>query len=944
MNKLKLGIRSKITVGYIVIIVCLLVSVVFLNAQITSLQNARNHIIQYDSQVQALTNRIEKSIKDMESNKRGYVITGEASYLEPYNSASVNWKTDFDELRQLVAENPSQLELLDDIKVTIDHWITNSGDPVIQMKRENRTEELAEFFQYDLGRKDMESIQSQFESFLAVEKANVDDRAATLDGRNQGLTFGLFALLILISLVAIGISSGISRMIVNTISDVTNTIQKIAASGGSHGERIKVNTQDEVRDLANATNYLLDTLEKREWLQKNLADVVTTYQGVSSITKLAQTFLSEVAGRTHTSYAAFYVRETVDNKVSYVKQASFAGESESVGREHFNLGEGLIGQAAAEKRMFTYKGLPQDYRLIGTGLGEAVPKQVVILPIIFEDEAIAVVEIATMKEYDDQQLELVKQIADTFGLTVNSILGRMEIVRLLNESRAMTEELQVQSEELQTQSEELQTQSEELQMQTDALTAINKQLEERTHDAESKSKELEKAKKELEETAEQLRMNSNYKSEFLANMSHELRTPLNSILILSEMLVENGSNNLSDEESEFAKVIHSSGEDLLTLINDILDLSKVEAGKIDVLFGEVNLSELPTQMEQLFSPVANQKNIEFNITKSAAVPEVFYTDAKKFQQILKNLLSNAFKFTEQGSVSLNIDKINEQQVTSCMKNLSNEWLEITVSDTGIGIPADKHQLIFETFQQADGATVRKYGGSGLGLSICREFSKLLGAKITLASEEGKGSTFTLTIPSLPDGMPENEQMHVAYAELSAASITDFDDLEELEELEAMEASRFEEQPVEEQQEEEKEVPALSPQNELEVFRNKRVLIVDDDNRNIYALKRVLENRGMTTLVAKDGLECLDIMREDQNIDVVLMDIMMPNMDGYETMSIIRNEMKLTDLPIIALTAKAMKNDRDKSLEAGASDYISKPLNLEQLFSVLRVWLVSKGVK
>ncbi|WP_413366858.1 CHASE3 domain-containing protein [Lysinibacillus sp. 3P01SB] len=943
MNRLKFGIRSKITVGYIVIILCLLVSVIFLNAQITSLQNSRNQIIQYDSQVQTLTNNIEKNIKDMESNKRGYVITGETSYLEPYNNASVNWKVDYDKLRQLVAENPAQLQLLDDIKVTIDHWIANSGDPVIQMKKENRSEDLAAFFQVDLGRKDMEAIQSQFESFLAIEKANIDERAAALDGRNQILTFGLFALLIIISLIAIGISSGISRMIVNTIGDVTETIRKIALSGGGHGERIKVNTQDEVRDLANATNFLLDTLEKREWLQKNLADIVTTYQGVSSVTKLGQTFLSELADRTDTSYGAFYVRETVDNKVSFVKQASFADEDTSIGRENFKLGEGLIGQAAADKRMYTYKGLPKDYRMIGTGLGETPPKQIVILPVIFEDETIAVIELATMKEYDEQQLELVKQIADSFGLTVNSILGRMEIVRLLNESRAMTEELQVQSEELQTQSEELQTQSEELQMQTDALSAINKQLEERTKDAETKSRDLEKAKKELEEIAEQLQLNSNYKSEFLANMSHELRTPLNSILILSEMLVENGSNNLSDEETEFAKVIHSSGEDLLSLINDILDLSKVEAGKIDVLFGEVNLSELPTQMDQLFSPVAKRKNIEFNITQADSIPEVFYTDAKKFQQILKNLLSNAFKFTEQGSVSLNINRLHDQHVTSCMQNISPDWLEVSVTDTGIGIPEDKHQLIFETFQQADGATVRKYGGSGLGLSICREFSKLLGAKITLESEEGKGSTFTLVIPSLPNGIGEEEQMKLSYAEISAASAADYDDIEELEELEAMEASRFEEQPVEEQ-EEEKELAALSPQNELEVFQNKRVLIVDDDNRNIYALKRVLENRGMETLVAKDGLECLDIMKEDHNIDVVLMDIMMPNMDGYETMSIIRNEMKLTDLPIIALTAKAMKNDRDKSLEAGASDYISKPLNLEQLFSVLRVWLVSKGVK
>jgi len=907
LNKLKLGIRTKITLGYIVIILCLLASVIILNNQITALQKERNFIIKYDSQVQELTNRIEKYILDMESSQRGFIITGNESYLEPYNSAAENWKIDFNDLYQLLDNKPSQQEKLKEIEVTIEHWIATTGNPTLLMKKENNTAALKEFFKVDVGRKDMETMRKQFAAFRLAENAFTQTKANQLDKRNSNITSALFGLLVLVSVIAIVIASGISRSIVKTITEVTETIKEIAASKSNQKGRIHVKTNDEINTLADATNELLDSIEKREWLQSNIADIVTKYQGISVITKLAETFLSEMAQKTQSSLGAFYVRETTEDDIQFVKKAAFADTSTGVGKDSFKLGQGLIGQCALEKKILIYKDIPDEFRLIGTGLGEVPPKSVLLIPVIFEEDVIAVVELATMTDFSKLQLELVKQVAETFGLTVNSVVGRMEIVRLLNESRAMTEELQVQS-------EELQTQSEELQMQTEELTMINEQLEERTKEAESKSRELAKAKKELEKSAEQMLLNSNYKSEFLANMSHELRTPLNSILILSEMLAENSQSNLTEEEAEFAKVIHSSGEDLLVLINDILDLSKVEAGKLDIMFDEVNMSEIPVQIEQTFAPVAMKKHLQFHISKAENVVDIFYTDEKRFQQILKNLLSNAFKFTERGSVTLDIQQLKEEQLTNNMQNISADWLEITVSDTGIGIPKDKHQLIFESFQQADGATVRKYGGTGLGLSICKEFAKLLGGWVSLQSEEGHGSSFTLTIPSLPNGIQEEQCLELAIHEVGAT--TEVHEVEELPEV--------------------TEIP------EVEVFQGKTILIVDDDYRNIYALKTALEKRGMNILVAKDGIECLDIMQANQEVDLILMDIMMPNMDGYETMSIIRQQMKLKDLPIIALTAKAMKNDRDKSLEAGASDYISKPLNLDQLVSVLRVWLVSKG--
>ncbi|MGE7675252.1 ATP-binding protein [Lysinibacillus sp. NPDC094403] len=912
LNKLKIGIRTKITLGYIVIILCLLASVLILNNQIISLQKERNYIIKNNSHIHAVTNCIEKYILDMESSQRGFVITGEPIYLETYYEAGEKWRSDFNELYRLFEHKPTQQQKLNEIKATIEHWITTSGEPAIEFKKENKAEAIWELYKVDVGRKDMETVRAQFESLRSEVIASMQAKVNDLDKRSSIVTLTLLGILVFISVVAIIIANGISRSIVKTLTQVTQTIQEITASKSSQKGRIHVRTNDEINDLAAATNELLDILERREWLQLNIAEIVTKYQGISAITKLAETFLSEIAQKTQSSLGAFYVRETTDNHIQFVKKAAFADARDDVGIESFKLGQGLIGQCALEKKILIYNDIPEDFRLIGTSLGEVPPKSIFIVPIIFENDVIAVVELATMTGFNEQQQRLVKQVIETFGLTINSVLGRMEIVRLLNESRAMTEELQVQS-------EALQAQSEELQMQTEELTVINEQLEERTKEAELKTRELEQAKRELEESAEQLLLNSNYKSEFLANMSHELRTPLNSILILSEMLAENSQSNLSDEEAEFAKVIHSSGEDLLALINDILDLSKVEAGKLDISFDEMNMSEVPVQIEQTFAPVATKKNLQFHISKENNVTDVFYTDEKRFKQILKNLLSNAFKFTEQGSVNLEIKQLGQEQLTSNMQDLSADWLEITVIDTGIGIPKDKHQLIFESFQQADGATVRKYGGTGLGLSICKELVRLLGGWISLQSDEGQGSTFTLTIPSLPNGIAEQKYLELAIHEVGATN--------EVHELE-------EEEPL-------SKVQGFS-QHEVEVFQGKNILIVDDDYRNIYALKNALEKRGMNILVAKDGIECLDIMQANGEIDLILMDIMMPNLDGYETMSIIRKQLKITDLPIIALTAKAMKNDRDKSLEAGASDYISKPLNLEQLISVLRVWLVSKG--
>ncbi|MBK5361049.1 response regulator [Bacillus sp. TH44] len=706
----------------------------------------------------------------------------------------------------------------------------------------------------------------------------------------------------LLSCISIIISLYISNSITKTIKNVIQAIKSIS-SKEKITERIHVNTRDEIKDLAHTTNHLLDEISKREWLQTELAELILMYQGVPSIEMLGKKILSGVIQKTQTSCGAFYVREEIEETVYYVKKASFADQGADIGKQSIKMGEGLIGQCALEKQSFILREIPEEFRYVTSGLLEIRPQNLLVIPILFEDEVIAVMELVSVTEISDLHQDLIQQTVDNLGLTIHSIMGRMRIQTLLHESQAMTEELQVQS-------EELQTQAEELQMQAEELRTTNEQLESRTEEAEQKTTDLEITKSELEEKASEILRSSKYKSEFLANMSHELRTPLNSILLLSEMLRENHDNHLSDDEIELATVIHSSGKDLLTLINDILDLSKVEAGKLDVIFEATNISDMAANMHQNFLHIAAQKNVEFTIEDSDIIPDLFYTDAKRIEQIIKNLLSNAFKFTEKGSVSLHFDPIETTNLSNEMQSISNDWITISVKDTGIGIATEQHQLIFEAFQQADGATIRKYGGTGLGLSICKEFARLLGGWITLESNLGEGSTFTVYIPNLPNGLNDIQLSNLEVA----ATIEDVIPAEVIEET------------------------IVTPETN-NVFQEKTILIVDDDHRNIFALQNALEKQHANIITAQNGIECLEILKSNTNIDLILMDIMMPNMDGYETMEHIRMNLGLHEIPIIALTAKAMPNDKEKCLSAGASDYISKPLNLHQLYSVMSVWLI-----
>ncbi|MFL0583327.1 ATP-binding protein [Solibacillus silvestris] len=890
-KKRKWGIGFKITSGYIILIICLIVSALVLNNQISSLQTERNGVIKYDSQMRMMSNNLERQILNMESSLQRYLITDDETHLDKFNEELATWEASYEELSAIVQDFSSGQEQLEVIHSGIEDWINNIGQPLLNAILANNNEEVLSTFDGMQSSVAISDLQQKFTAFRTFETDAIQVKVAELNDQNTALTYSLFGILTLIATATIIIFTIISRNIAGSINEVTDAIQDMNASDGKVRKRITAKTNDEVKDLVLATNSLLTTLENRQWFQTNLAEVVTAYQGVDTLDELGEVLLNSLTTRTHSVYGAFYIQD-IRNKNKFNKIAAFAETGDNVGRESFEVGHGFIGQSVKEKRILSYDNKDNSFHYLETALGNIPISNGIIVPVFFGQEVVAVFELASLKPYSQLHRDLIKEVVVHLGVTINSIIGRMEVIRLLNESQAMTEELQVQS-------EELQTQSEELKMQTEELTTINERLEERTRDAEQKTHELEKVQVELRQSAEQLRQSSNYKSEFLANMSHELRTPLNSILILSEMLAENHENHLSDDELEYAKVIHDSGEDLLNLINDILDLSKVEAGKMDLWFREMDVYEIPQHIQNLFMPIANQKGLELSVDVANDLAEFFHTDVKRFHQVLNNLLSNALKFTEEGSVTVKVDRA---RITPAMRQLSDTWITVSVTDTGIGIPKNKQNIVFESFQQADGATVRKYGGTGLGLSICREVTKLLGGWITLSSTEGQGSTFTVYLPSLPDG--NAAQTNIAVQEAVYTDAT----------------------------------PAMGVSKSI--FDEKHILIVDDDYRNIYALRQALEHKGVHILEASNGVECLNILQTATRVDAVLMDIMMPEMDGYETMERIRKDLQLHELPIIALTAKAMKQDQDRAFEAGASDYISKPLNLEQLFSVLTVWLTS----
>ncbi len=1004
------------------------------------------------------------------------------------------------------------------------------------------------------------------------------------------------------------------NQIVENFSEVVEQANRIARGELNTNITMRSDHDELGQALIKMTTDLKSSNEDKRrqlWQKNSQSDINDVMRGEQEVHDLGQKIISQLCKLINAKVGAIYIKDGDFYKLV----GSFAYKRRKNIENGYKAGQGLVGQAVLEKESIIITNVPNDYTAIASGLGESAPKNILVTPCIFNDDVIAVIEVGSFDEFSEEQLQFINLISENIAIGLNASKGRTELKKLLSKTQQQAEELQVQQEELRQANEELEEQTkalkeseQQLQTQQEELRVTNEELEERTKaiekqrdDIRKKNDELKIAQIEIEKKAADLEMASRYKSEFLANMSHELRTPLNSILVLSQILSNNKVGTLTDKQIQSAKTIHSSGSSLLSLINEILDLSKIESGKLEINEERVQLKSFILDVNEIFNPLAAEKSLELNIDISSEAPVYIHTDSLRLQQILRNLLSNAIKFTHEGSVSLMIRHPHSLSEDLIDKGLSKESTVVfEVKDTGIGIPEEQQKTIFEAFTQADGTTSRKYGGTGLGLTISRNLAHILGGEIEMLSTENSGTTFSLYLPvkrgsKIPEGdksqkssaikplankteniastrksenlkpqrnvenagvkieteavkddrkiinkgdkfiliieddadfsqilydlahekgfkcliapngetglhyadyykpdaiildiglpgidgwqvmdrlkenpetrhlpvhfmsgrdkrteamkkgaigfltkpisveeidgaftkienyiskpvkkllvIEDDDNMRMAIVELiddSDIGITsvssgnqaldqmkkdDFDciildlglkDMSGYELLKKIgkkgnnqsipviiytgqELSREDEEKlskysdsiiikgiksperllsettlflhrVESNLPEEKQKMLKVVHHHEDIMKEKKILIVDDDMRNVFALSSLLEERSMKIVVGRNGKEGIEKLEQNADISLVLMDIMMPEMDGYEAMRIIRKNPKYKKLPMIALTAKAMQGDRDKCIEAGANDYLTKPVDTEKLISLLRVWL------
>lgn len=1159
-----------------------------------------SELVNHTNQVLIEAESIMSHMKDAETGQRGFLVTSDPQFLDPYNGAYEKTTTSYNNLIELTADNPQQQKNLREVKALYEAKFGQMQNIIDMAKKDphflgDTDARLREMIR---GKKIMDDLR------LATERIKSEESEILVTRLEQQQVYIKYTPILLLAAALISILITISaylrikndmdkRIAQQRIDEdkYTETLQRISqieqvtqqVSSGDYSARSQDISDDEIGRISYALNKMTGSLEQtfnelnvQNWLQTGEVHINDAIRGERVLRKLSSNLINTLTSYAGAQLGTIYI---LNNDWHFGLTGSFAAQNAP---EKLVAGHGLAGQVIESKKTLLVRDIPENYLKVTSSLGDSTPAAIAILPVVYSYECIGIIELGFLKTPDDLTMKFLEDNLETIASGINSALDYVKLQNFLEETQAQAEELQTQHNELENLNAELEAQSQKLQASEEELRVQQEELQQTNEELEERSGLLEEKNLEILKKAEELELTTRYKSEFLANMSHELRTPLNSILLLSRLLSENDEHNLTPEQIEYATVIQSSGNGLLGLIDEILDLSKIEAGKMDLDYVTVSVKEISEDMKGLFAPIAREKGLNFNVNVESGVPPVIETDKMRMEQILKNLVSNALKFTSQGSVDITI-RLHEG---------NDKMLCFSVRDTGIGVAPEKQHHIFEAFQQADGSTKRKYGGTGLGLSISRELAKLLGGEITLTSAVGQGSEFTLFIPLrqsygltepdtgsifgnhheetaaksqktqnqfistiIPESIPDDratiserekailiveddtffakslldytrrqgykgivavrgdeglelaktfkpmgilldiqlpvvsgwdvmdqlkkdpETRHIPvhimsshrmkneslmkgavdfidkpvavermdevfkkieyviskkskkvlivednsmHAKALAYYLGTFDINSELKSdiddgIHALTANEADcvildmgipDKKAYDMLEEARKNPgfehipiiiftgkSLSMTEELrikqyadsiivktahsyqrmldevslflhvveenkksgrpngesgrlgglgEILNNKTVLIADDDVRNIFSLSKSLENYKMNVITALDGKEALQKLQETPHVDVVLLDMMMPQMDGYETAKRIRENPRWRNLPVIAVTAKAMTGDREKCINAGASDYITKPVDIDQLMSLLRVWLYEKS--
>ncbi|MES2885208.1 MAG: response regulator [Pseudomonadota bacterium] len=1121
---------------------------------------------------------------NQQTGLRGYRLSGQERFLEPYREGEAAYVKHLSAARNLMRDNPEQRARLEQLDAGMQDWRNEVAKPLIALglgpENDAQTVRLI-----DQGKQTFDRLRVLVAAMQDAERALLAKRTETMLLTERIASLVFLALLVLgILLVAVSLRL-IQRQVTRPLSALTALMTRL--SDGDHAIEVpNVSRREEIGALARALQVfktLVIDIEQRNWVKTHSARIASELQQAADRQAFGDVLTGALAPLLNAGVAAFYQADGTGEALELTGRYGY--QQARHGQTRYRLGEGLTGQCALTRKAITINAVPTDYVNIHSGLGEAVPRVILLLPVASSERVLGVIEFGAFAPFTAQQQALLDELLPIAALSLESLQGALRTQQLLEESQTLSEEMRVQQEELRTTNESLHAKSrqlekqsaqlmaseEELRVQSEELQVSNEELRQKGSILAEQKKSLEALQHETQEKADELARASQYKSEFLANMSHELRTPLNSLLILSRGLADNELSHLDTDEVESATVIYESGSNLLRLINDILDLSKVESGKMELVLEEMSLAGFAQALNRNFRHVAKERGLEFDIALEAGLPASIETDSGKLEQIANNLLGNALKFTHQGSVRVHIGR-----VAACTGREGD--IAIRVTDTGVGIAKDKFEKVFQAFEQADGSTSRHFGGTGLGLSIARGMAQLLGGDIRLESTEGVGTSFTLLVPerhgqsrkgqapppqaatppTVPAAIPAPaaktgkasvstielpDDRHLlkpgdtviliveddpafarilidlvrkkGYRALFAGDgeaglrlATEFrptgilldvmlpgmDGFSVIEKLKASQATRhlpvhfisatedhtrgldlgavgFLTKPVTREAlgaaferllhfaegstrqvlvvdddaasrlavrklvggkgveiseaaggiealaklreldydcvildlgmpdmngfeflERAAALPVvprvvvysgrdLSPEETLKLrqytdsivikgarsperlldevslflhsiretpvlpvrgldssLTGRTVLVVDDDMRNIFALSKALRAKGLTVVMAQDGYKAIKQLEENRAIELVLMDIMMPGMDGYQTMGEIRKNPLHAKLPMIAVTAKAMRGDREKCIEAGASDYLSKPIDLDQLFSMMRVWL------